>query len=68
MKQDFLARADSSRDIALTAYREGATDLYKVLQAQRARNEARRLYYRTQLDLQMALAELALAVGRSELR
>ena len=68
MKQDFLARADSSRDIALTAYREGATDLYKVLEAQRARNEARRLYYRTQLDLQMALAELALAVGRSELR
>ena len=68
MARDFLARADSSRDIALTAYREGATDLYKVLEAQRARNEARRLYYRTQLDLQMALAELALAVGRSELR
>jgi outer membrane protein, heavy metal efflux system len=68
MQQDFLARADGSRDIALTAYREGAADLYKVLEAQRARNEARRLYYRTQLDLQMALAELALAVGRSELR
>ena len=68
MKQDFMTRADESRDIALTAYREGAADLYKVLEAQRARNEARRLYYRTQLDLQMALAELALAVGRRELR
>lgn len=68
MKQDFMIRADESRDIALTAYREGAADLYKVLEAQRARNEARRLYYRTQLDLQMALAELALAVGRRELR
>ncbi|NBO64077.1 MAG: TolC family protein [Acidobacteria bacterium] len=68
MKQEFISRADLSRDIALTAYREGAADLYKVLEAQRARNEARRLYYRTQLDLQMALAELALAVGRSELR
>ncbi|MFM8393846.1 MAG: TolC family protein [Acidobacteriota bacterium] len=68
MRKDFLTQADSSRDIALTAYREGAADLYKVLEAQRARNEARRLYYRTQLDLQMALAELALAVGRSELR
>ena len=68
MKQDFLTRADASRDIALTAYREGAADLYKVLEAQRARNEARRLYYRTQLDLQMTLAELALTVGRSELR
>lgn len=68
MKQDFLTQADGSRDIALTAYREGAADLYKVLEAQRARNEARRLYYRTQLDLQMALAELALAVGRSELK
>lgn len=68
MRQDFLTQADGSRDIALAAYREGAADLYKVLEAQRARNEARRLYYRTQLDLQMALAELALAVGRSELR
>jgi outer membrane protein, heavy metal efflux system len=68
MKKDFLARADESRNIALTAYREGAADLYKVLEAQRARNEVRRLFYRTQLDLQMALAELALAVGRRELR
>lgn len=68
MQRDFLVRADESRDIALTAYREGAADLYKLLEAQRARNEARRLFYRTKLDLQMALAELALAVGRRELR
>ena len=68
MQRDFLARADESRAIALTAYREGAADLYKLLEAQRARNEARRLFYRTKLDLQMALAELALAVGRRELR
>ncbi|MGA1369113.1 MAG: TolC family protein [Blastocatellia bacterium] len=68
MDQDLLRQADESRTIALTAYREGAADLYKLLEAQRARNEVRRLYQRTRLDLQMALAELALVVGRKELR
>lgn len=63
MQKDFLQRADESRNIALVAYREGAADLYKLLEAQRARNEARLLYHRTQLELQLALAELALAAG-----
>jgi cobalt-zinc-cadmium efflux system outer membrane protein len=68
MEQDLLRRADESREIALTAYREGAADLYKVLEAQRARLEVRRLYQRTRLDLQMELAELALLIGRKELQ
>ena len=64
MRKDFLQRADESRNIALVAYREGAADLYKLLEAQRARNEARLLFHRTELELQLALAELALAAGK----
>lgn len=64
MQKDFLQHADESRNIALVAYREGAADLYKLLEAQRARNEARLLYHRTQLELQLALAELELATGK----
>lgn len=64
MQKDFLQRADESRNIALVAYREGAADLYKLLEAQRARNEARLLYHRMELELQLALAELALAAGK----
>jgi cobalt-zinc-cadmium efflux system outer membrane protein len=63
MQRDFLKQADQSRDIALIAYREGATDLYKLLETQRARNEARLLYYRTLQQLQASIAELALTVG-----
>lgn len=64
MRRDFLQRANESRNIALVAYREGAADLYKLLEAQRARNEARLLFHRTELDLQLALTELALAAGK----
>ena len=63
MQKDFLKQADQSRDIALVAYREGAADLYKLLETQRARNEARLLYYRTLQELQASIAELALTVG-----
>jgi cobalt-zinc-cadmium efflux system outer membrane protein len=63
MQRDFLKQADQSRDIAMIAYREGATDLYKLLETQRARNEARLLYYRTLQELQASIAELVLAVG-----
>jgi len=63
MQKDFLKQADQSRDIALVAYREGAADLYKLLETQRARNEARLLYYRTLQELQVSIAELALTVG-----
>lgn len=67
MQRDFLKQADQSRNIALIAYREGATDLYKLLETQRARNEARLLYYRTLQELQASMTELALAV-RGELK
>lgn len=63
MQRDFLQQADESRNIALVAYREGAMDLYKLLETQRARNDARLLYYRTLQEFQFSLAELALTVG-----
>jgi len=63
MRRDFLNQADESRNIALVAYREGAMDLYKVLETQRARNDARLLYHRTLQEFQQSLMELALAVG-----
>lgn len=66
LQRDFLKQADDSRNIALVAYREGATDLYKLLETQRARNEARLLYFRTVQEFQSSLAELALAVGKGE--
>lgn len=63
MQRDFLQQADESRNIAMVAYREGALDLYKLLETQRARNDARLLYYRTLREFQFSLAELALTVG-----
>lgn len=66
LQRDFLKQADDSRNIALVAYREGAMDLYKLLETQRARNEARLLYFRTLQEFQSSLAELALATGKGE--
>lgn len=64
LQRDFLKQADESGNIALVAYREGAADLYKLLETQRARNEARLLYFRTLNEYQQALVELNLALGR----
>ena len=68
MQRDLLEQADKSRSIAVVAYREGAMDLYKVLETQRARNDARLLYYRTSQELQSTLAELLLVVGEETKR
>lgn len=64
MQQQYLRDADESRDIALVAYREGVNDLYKLLDTQRARNEARLLFSRAKYELQWSLAELTLAAGK----
>jgi outer membrane protein, heavy metal efflux system len=64
LQLDFLKQADESRNIAVVAYREGAADLYKLLEAQRARNEARLLYFRTLHEFHQALVEFSLAIGR----
>lgn len=43
---EYLARADDTRRIALGAYREGAIPLAQVIDAARARGEARLSFYR----------------------
>jgi len=63
LQRDFLKQADDSRNIALVAYREGAADLYKLLETQRARNESRLLYFRAIQEFQQALVELNLVTG-----
>lgn len=64
LQQDFLPRAEESRSIALVAYREGVSDLYKLIETQRARNEARLLLFKTSQDFKTALVELMIALGR----
>ncbi len=63
IEQGMLQRAEESWQISLAAYREGATDLLRLLDAQRSRNEVRLLRIRTRLELQMSLVDLEDAVG-----
>ena len=63
-RDELLNQADESRTIALAAYREGATPLLSVLEAQRTRADVRQQYFRTLFDYQVGLAELELAVGK----
>lgn len=58
-----LTQADESRDIMLLSYREGATDLVNLLDAQRTRNEVRAVYYRSILGYYVSLFELELVTG-----
>jgi cobalt-zinc-cadmium efflux system outer membrane protein len=63
-RDELLNQADESRQIALAAYQEGATQLLSVLEAQRTRAELRQQYFRTLFDYQLSLSELELAVGK----
>lgn len=58
-----LRQADESRDIALVAYREGATDLITLLDAQRTRSEVRANYYRALFNYYTSVFQLELATG-----
>ncbi|MDQ3686184.1 MAG: TolC family protein [Acidobacteriota bacterium] len=58
-----LRQADESRDITLAAYREGATELIALLDAQRTRSEIRANYYRALFDYQTSIFQLELATG-----
>lgn len=59
----YLARADEARAIALGAYREGAVPLLQVLDAARARGEARVAYFRTLYAQHEAVLALLAARG-----
>ncbi|HEX9918962.1 MAG TPA: TolC family protein [Pyrinomonadaceae bacterium] len=58
-----LRQADESYDIALVAYREGATELIALLDAQRTRSEVRANYYRALFDYYTGIFQLGLATG-----
>jgi cobalt-zinc-cadmium efflux system outer membrane protein len=53
-QRELLAQADEARDLAQFAYREGATDLLPLLEAQRTRTEIRQQYQRALFDYQVA--------------
>jgi cobalt-zinc-cadmium efflux system outer membrane protein len=63
-RTELLQQADESRNIALLAYEEGATELLPLLEAQRTRAEIRRQFFRTLFDYQLSLLQLELAVGK----
>ncbi len=63
MRADFLLQADEARNISLAAYREGASDLLVVLDAQRTRSQAQELYFQALYDYQLAVHELERAAG-----
>lgn len=56
-------RAGEVARIAGAAYREGGTDLLRLLDAERARLEAESLYYRTLADYRQAVVALEFALG-----
>jgi outer membrane protein, heavy metal efflux system len=63
-RSQLLNQTDESSAIALAAYREGATELLPVLEAERTRAEIRQQYFKTLFDYQASIIELELAVGK----
>ncbi|HXG83899.1 MAG TPA: TolC family protein [Pyrinomonadaceae bacterium] len=58
-----VEQADESLNIMLLSYREGATDLVNLLDAQRTRNEVRSNYYRSVSAYYLSLFQLELVTG-----
>ena len=63
LRASFLQQADEARNVALAAYREGASDLLVLLDAQRTRSHAQELYFQALYDYQLAVHELERAAG-----
>ena len=59
----FISRAEASRRIALTAYREGAISLLQVIDASRTLADVRLAYYRTLFAERESLLELRVVSG-----
>ena len=66
LRGGFLSRAEESRRIALSAYREGATSLFDVIDATRNLVEARVTWSRALFGQQQSAIELATAVGSDD--
>ena len=63
LRAEFLRNADESQQVSLAAYREGATDLLHLIDAQRTRTQAQELYFQALADYQLAIHELERAAG-----
>lgn len=58
-----LKQADELLEVALLSYREGATELINLLEAQRTRTDLRNNYYQTLLTYYTSLFQLELLTG-----
>lgn len=58
-----LDKARESERLARAAYREGAIDLIRLLDAERNRIDVQAQYYRALVDLQQSIVNLTLAAG-----
>ncbi len=67
LRTEFLRNADEAQQISLAAYREGATDLLHLIDAQRTRTQAQELYFQALADYQLAIHELERAAGIEQL-
>jgi outer membrane protein, heavy metal efflux system len=67
LDRGMLDRAEESWRISLAAYREGGTDLLRLLDAQRVLSEVRLLEMRTRMEYLISLAEVEAAVGQENL-
>ena len=67
VRKRVLDQAEESFRISLAAYQEGGTDLLRLLDAQRARNEIRLLQTQAEMACQASLADLEAAVGHEDL-
>jgi cobalt-zinc-cadmium efflux system outer membrane protein len=67
MRERVLDQAEESFRISLAAYQEGGTDLLRLLDAQRARNEIRLLQTQAEIAYQVSRVELEAAVGQENL-
>ncbi len=63
LRSEFLKNADESQQVSLAAYREGATDLLHLIDAQRTRTQAQELYFQALADYQLSIHELERAAG-----
>ena len=63
-ENELLDQADQSYSIATIAYREGATELLPLLEAQRTRTLIRDQFLQTLFDYETSILNLELAVGR----
>ena len=60
-----LTQVDRLRSVAALSYREGASSLFELLDAQRAYSQAMTAYNQARSDYQMTLWDLEQATGRS---